>query len=642
MPLTLSAWFPHFFAPSGAWLFLLLVPLIIFYFLKLRRSRVEVSSLALWRRVINDQRVNSPFQKFKRNILLFLQILLLSAVALAAMQPFVPGNAEDQLYLPILIDCSASMAAVDENGKSRLDLAREEIRRVVDGLLPGQQLTLIAIGATTRRLTEFTDNKPLLHQTLNDLRVEDAPGRVEDGLRLCQALSRTQPIQRVRLYTDGNLPTRPNPVTGQPEAQVDIDLSLGVDFLPTPPAGRNLGITAFNARRASVDQWNVFLRIDGSVHGSSEGDVTLTSNGEVVGEEHVIVSPGESQRLAFQVPATSASRLVATLKPQGLDSLASDNQAWLNLPPGRELVVYCPESLTVFRHALEATEGIRLEPAPGKTPTSSVFDMLISDQAEDESRESPLRLMLGVIPRDLAGSLKIEEGADEIIDWQREAPLLQHVQLKNVLISNLIKKRADLPNSDLEKQGFDLLAFGSEAPAILRKREGSRLTYYLLFHPDRSTLPYRVGFPVLIANLLKEAMQLASIGELQSVTTGVLPPIPVTPKGEYQVRFPNGTKETRTANDQGELLGIEAAQVGMYEIDSGGHALEKIGASLLNPGETSLASVDRIQFNELSVAAEEKRLQEDKPLWPKFAFVAFGLLLAEWWYFQKKPVGIPD
>ncbi|MGY8690200.1 MAG: BatA domain-containing protein [Verrucomicrobiales bacterium] len=61
-----------FFAPSAAWLFLLALPLIALYFLKLKRPRVMVPSLVLWRRVLDNQRVNSPFQRFKRNLLLLL------------------------------------------------------------------------------------------------------------------------------------------------------------------------------------------------------------------------------------------------------------------------------------------------------------------------------------------------------------------------------------------------------------------------------------------------------------------------------------------------------------------------------------------------------------------------------------------
>ena len=60
----------------GARFFLALIPLVILYFLKLRRPRVAVPSLVLWASVLNDQRVNSPFQRFRRNLLLLLQVLL--------------------------------------------------------------------------------------------------------------------------------------------------------------------------------------------------------------------------------------------------------------------------------------------------------------------------------------------------------------------------------------------------------------------------------------------------------------------------------------------------------------------------------------------------------------------------------------
>ena len=56
-----------FYALSGAWLFALLAPLVAFYFLKLKRPKLEIPSLVLWRQALTDQRVNSPFQRFKRN-----------------------------------------------------------------------------------------------------------------------------------------------------------------------------------------------------------------------------------------------------------------------------------------------------------------------------------------------------------------------------------------------------------------------------------------------------------------------------------------------------------------------------------------------------------------------------------------------
>ena len=54
---------PSFLTASAGWLFLLAVPLVLLYFLKLKRPRVQLPSLVLWQQVIRDERVNSPFRR---------------------------------------------------------------------------------------------------------------------------------------------------------------------------------------------------------------------------------------------------------------------------------------------------------------------------------------------------------------------------------------------------------------------------------------------------------------------------------------------------------------------------------------------------------------------------------------------------
>lgn len=636
------SWFPSFFRPSMAWLFALLVPIIVFYFLKLRRTRVEISSLALWRQVINDQRVNAPFQKFKRNLLLLLQLLLLCLIVLAAMQPFVPGESSHQTRLPILVDVSASMGAMDAAGKSRLDLAKVEIGELVDMLLPGQQIALIAVGGTARRLTEFTDNKSILREALRRLHVEDVPSRIEEGLRLTQALARTLEIERVRLYTDGNLPTKPHPATGEPLAVVDFDLPFPVDFFQIPPAGGNIGITAFNARRGAIDRWDAFLRVEGSSFGSTEADVTLKSNGNVIGQERVILGPGESQRMVFGVDATISNHLEAELKPVGHDSLRADNAAWLTLPPGRALRVFCPSELPVFRHALRTMEGIALEPSESGADTFSAYDLLISDNPEDERREAELAVFVGVVPTELKSLIDIRDEPSELVDWRRDARILQHVQLKSVVFSDLPVKNEGVDDASIEGLGYEILAYGNRGPLIVRKQDGVRLRYYFLFHTDRSTLPYRVGFPVLVSNLVTETLHQALLDELQAPITGVLPPLTLAPGEICRVTSPDGRHEERTTDDDGLLRGIPATRIGHYEIRQRGQLVDRLSVSLLSSAETSLSSVDKIHFNEVAVAAEEERAKQDRPLWSYLAMAGFCLLLFEWWYFQKKPAGIPD
>lgn len=627
------SWWP-FIASQWAWLFLLLVPLVIFYFLKLKRPRLEIPSLALWRSVLNDQRVNSPFQRFKRNLLLLMQILLLLCLVLAAMQPFFPSGADRAKYLPVLIDTSASMAAVDSDGVSRLDAAKKEVRRLIDNLLPEQRLCLISVASSARQLTEFTDNQRVLRDELDQLQVSQVGSRLDDALRMTQALARTVPIETVVLYTDGNVPP-----------DIDFELPFQLNYQKLEPAGRNIGITALNARRTG-ERWDVFVRIEGSK--SPEGvaeapvsaSVTLISNGNELGNELISLIPGQSQRIVFPVESAGARRLEVRLKPEGFDSLESDNVGWLDLPVGRPLAVYCPVELESFRKALAGIKDVILYPDDEGDSKAASYDLVISDRKTDIDLEAGTFVFVGMVPDDLSKLVRINEAVAQVIDWQRNAPLLQHVLLTDLQIADRPVSSEGVRDRDYEEQGYEILVQGRTGPLVLRKDTGGRALYYFLFHTDRSTLPYRVGFPILVSNAVQIAQQQAGLLEIVGLQTGVLPPQHLAPEKPYDVHAPDGSvSQVRSAVD-GTLLGVAAPSIGRYVIRDGSTEIASIGVSLLTVGESSLATVEQLQFRELKVGAAAAMLKSDRPLWPWFAGAGFTLLLAEWWYFQKRPGGL--
>lgn len=615
---------------SGLWLLAIAAPIVIFYFLKLRRPRSEVPSLALWRQVMNDQRVNSPFQKFKRNLLLLLQLLLLLALTLGATQPFIRGDAANANYVPVLIDHSASMAALDRpGGKPRLDLAKAEIRELIEDLLPGQRLSIIAVGSTAKRLTDFTDNKRLLLTALDSIEPAPVESRLEEGLRVTQALARTVPVETVLLFSDGNVP-----------AEIPFELPFELNYRRLPAGGVNLGITALNARRAGPQSWEVFARVESSgtepAEGVSTGKIELKLGNEVLASERVSLGPKTNDRFAVRVDTDKAATVTATLVPDGFDALAADNSASLDVPIPRPLAVYCPPELGSYRHALEAIENLALYPS-GDEAGPSGYDLIVSDKASDIGKESPVALFVGVVPADLAEMVTVKTSLAELVDWRRSEPLLQHVQLAEVQTSDEPQSKEGVRNEDFEERGYEVLAFGRAGPLLLRKSTPKRIEYYFLFHTDRSTLPYRIGFPIMVSNLVQETLRGADLLEVRAGRTGVLDPITVAPNEEYVVTAPTGENVTGRSGESGTLSGIPAPAVGRYTVKRGGRTVATVGASLTSSNETSLSSVEQLQFKEVKVAADADQLPSDKPLWRYFAYAGFGLLLAEWWIFQRRP-----
>jgi hypothetical protein len=285
--------------------------------------------------------------------------------------------------------------------------------------------------------------------------------------------------------------------------------------------------------------------------------------------------------------------------------------------------------------------GILVEPAEDGSTKLSGYDLVITDTIAEAAREASTYLFVGVIPPDLASQVSITQNeAAEVVDWKRDATLLQHVQLKDVQFLDNPVRAESATDTDFEAAGYDVLAISKNGPLILQKREGAKLKLYMIVHTDRSTLPYRVGFPVMVSNLANIALQQAELSELASAPTGTLPRLRFQPNEDYRVTSPAGEHFDQKSDAEGFIAGIPATTAGLYEVRRSGDLVSRVGVALLNPTETTLEGVSELKLNEISVAAEAERLKTDKPWWPTLAMLAFATLLVEWWLFQKRPGGI--
>ena len=250
------------------------------------------------------------------------------------------------------------------------------------------------------------------------------------------------------------------------------------------------------------------------------------------------------------------------------------------------------------------------------------------------------RLSVGIIPSELQRFVEMSTNASTVVDWKRNAASLQHVELSDLVVLNQPRFSANAGEGDLENLGYEVLIHGQRGPLLVSKQEAAAIPLALSFQTDQSTLPYRVGFPIFVANVVQIAMQQAGLAEATADRTGVLPPLTLVPRHRYEVQGPGQKSEPVSADERGTVSGVRAARVGYYSFLENGAPQRKLGASLISPSETGLTGVEQIQFNErLQVNVATVPVKSDWPLWPSLLLLGLGVLTTEWWFFQRKPGG---
>src|SRR5262249_9900731 len=121
---------------------LLLVPIVIFYILKIRLKRVPVSTVIFWRQIFDEKKPRSLWQRLRHLLALLVHLGFLFLVVAALAKPLFSWEALNARRVILVLDNSASMNATDVS-PSRLEKAKEQALRVVDGLRFQDEMAIV-------------------------------------------------------------------------------------------------------------------------------------------------------------------------------------------------------------------------------------------------------------------------------------------------------------------------------------------------------------------------------------------------------------------------------------------------------------------------------------------------------------------
>ena len=180
---------------------LVAIPVLIFiYIIKNRFTEQTISSTYIWNLSEKFLRRRVPISKIAGLLSLILQILIVAFVSFAMAEPVITiaGSASSYCFV---LDGSGSMQYVQE-GKTRFELAKKEVIKIIDSSMKGSDYTLIYVGSSTATLYEKATDKDVAKQALVEMSGDFVVGDKAAALNIAQRYFDENPSTLVYLLTD--------------------------------------------------------------------------------------------------------------------------------------------------------------------------------------------------------------------------------------------------------------------------------------------------------------------------------------------------------------------------------------------------------------------------------------------------------
>ncbi|MCK6482527.1 MAG: VWA domain-containing protein [Phycisphaerae bacterium] len=638
--------------------------LLLLYFLKLRRVEMPISSTLLWKRAIQDLQVNAPFQKLRRNLLLFLQLMILALATFALAGPISRWTERTAGKVVLLIDHSASMNA-QEGNISRLDLAKDKALEYVRGLQGNDQVTVIEFADVARAVCQSSTDRGAIRRAIESIQPTDGGTRLDEALKLAVAdttvgghqdpslAPREAPDASIELFSDGRIA----------DADAQIVQRGAMRFFPIGSSTDNVGIVTLDVRRAyeRPSQLMVFAQIENFGPTPIETDVSLRLNGSIprggikqlsLGPAQAdgrIASPGEApapsaRGVAFELEHESGGILEVVIHRE--DSLAVDNVARASIDPPRELSVLVVTERNYFQYFLgKALRGLPIAQTEWMGPSEyeqsgesaligdgrARYDLVIFDNHQTAKLPPGGYLFFGGGPRIEGVEIGELIENDQVVTWDETHPLMRYVTLDNVYI----------------RAWYDMKLPAHAVPLI--EGERSVVTAYVpmpgrqfvlcAFELAETDWPMRVPFVVFLYNVTRffSGEGAGQAGTMVRPGQTIIAPL-MQAREEALVERPDGQRERVTVAAGRPVMYPRTDRAGVYTLSSKEDAENvRFTVNLLDRNESRIAP----RTEGLSVGAEKvtRAATDEKinqPLWPYLMGAVLAVLFIEWWIYNRR------
>ena len=661
--------------PWYQWVVLGLVPPLIFmlYFLKLKRTPVEVPSTYLWIKTVEDLHVNSIWQKLRKNILLLLQLLAAAMLILSCLSPGCEGTKLSGDRFIFLVDQSASMSATDtENGLSRLEESKKQIYTLIDRMKSSDAAMVISFSDVAQVVQSYTTRKAMLKRKVQLI------AQTERGSDMNEALLNASGLANPGRTSDRNSETDVQVADSVP-AKMFVFSDGAVKKIPqftlgalTPeyrPIGgletpTNIGITAFsiNDQIDGGGQVQVFARIQNSGMDAKEIGISLFVGDDLKDARRISV-PGlggmaQNFDLSAFVPGLEKATPIK-LQIDDKDIYLQDNTAYCVLNPpriSRILVVSdfnrMDAPYSYLRLALNTEWTKKLSQIEYKdheylktdefkeNAALGTYDLVVFDQCAPEEMPLSNTVFWSELPPGDKWTKVEDLETAPIVDNDASHPLMFGVGMGNVYIvtAKIIKgpqgsvPLLSAPNGTImaiaPRGGFEDLVIGFPLVEINEAGEISNNTNWT-----------HESFPLFVQNMTASMASTARFNATKTNSPGELVKIrPQFPYPAIDVKTPEGRKTTVKARPDNSFVFASTQKSGVYEVyEKGSSDVEQLFAvNLLDRLESDLAVCDKLNLGYEEVTGTASSEPARKDFWPWLVFAALAFISIEWYIYNRR------
>ncbi len=652
-------------------------PLIALYFLKLKRNVRAVSSTLLWKRAVEDLHVNAPFQRLRSSLLLLLQLLVLIAAAIALGKPMFQVTETHESTIVLLIDQSASMGVVEEDGRSRLETAKEQAKLYTDNMGDDARAMIISFCDRANVVSPFDTDKRALKRKIDLIEQTQSSSNLGEAMSLAEAYTQNMIIGRkdqpdIEMRSDAPPATVVLFTDGRIEDADRVSLQkFDVNNIQVINVGRrsdNVGIVSMSARRhyerpeilevaATVENFGPEpVTVDTVLYvGGRNVDIQtlqLAAARKPEGETSVGDSEPSLETISVavfdEIEYTGGGVVEVQLRVE--DALPADDRAWTVIEEPRHIRtllvtegnLFLQNALGVLPLDLVTMTPAEYESADDKELTDgerSLFDVVIMDGHSTARLPQGNYLFWGAIPKveGIATGPVIDDQV--IFNWDDTHPILRHVAVETIFVYEWLT--LNLPPeavSIMDGETSPVLSYVSrDASQFLISAFRLIVDDELGYTRMNTYWVTSVDFVVFMQNVVQFLSANLAAGGKKSVFPGEPVTLPI-PKRTEQVTVTRPDKVCDQVPSAGyqTIHYADTRQVGVYRLDPGLQGHDAFAVNLFNAVESRVEPLEELTIGAVSVQAQAGTVEVNEPAWHWFLISLLVLLLLEWVVYNQR------